>query len=302
MSRFIALRREARFVLRDRAFLVWMVVVLLFSSFAVWSGMAEVRQQRESIAFLLGADQQDRAAELSKRSDWGSAAYYSFHLTYDPPSDFAFAAMGQRDTASWKHRLRMLALEGQIYERDPGNPELALIGRFDFAFLAAFVLPLILAFLLHDLQASERSAGRYDLLIASAGGDGSFWWWRAFLKSGGILAATIVPLSIAGMLSGTALATLLTAVALLVSYVLFWTLVCLWFARWKRSSPVILASLIGVWALLSTIVPAGSRALIDEVAPVPTGAEILMTQREAVNDAWDLPVADTMEPFIERQP
>ncbi len=289
-------------MLRDRAVVVWMLVVLCFSSFAVWSGLAEVRQQHDSIAFLLDADQQDRSAEFTKQSDWGSAAYYSFHLTYDPPSDFAFAAMGQRDASSWKHRLRMLALEGQIYEHDPGNPELALIGRFDFAFFAAFVLPLILVFLLHDLQARERSAGRFDLLVASAGSDGSLWWRRAFLRSGGILVATIVPLLIAGVLSGATFSTLISAVALVVAYLLFWTLVSLWFASWKRSAPVILASLIGVWILLSTVLPAGGRVVIELLVPIPTGAEILMTQREAVNDAWDLPVEDTMEPFVERHP
>ena len=302
MSSHKALKRETRFMLHDRAVVVWMLVVFCFSSFAVWSGLVEVRQQQESIVFLMDADQQDRSAEFSKQSDWGSAAYYSFHLTYDPPSDFAFAAMGQRDASSWKHRLRMLALEGQIYEHDPGNPELALIGRFDFAFFAAFVLPLILIFLLHDIEASERSAGRFDLLVASAGSSGPLWWQRAVLRSGGILLATIVPLLIAGVLSGTTSSTLIGAVVLLVAYILFWTLVCLWFASWKRSAPVILASLIGVWVLLSTVLPAGSRAIIDRMVPIPSGAEILMTQREAVNDAWDLPVENTMEPFVERHP
>ncbi len=302
MSTFGALKRETRFMLRDRAFVVWMFAVLCFSSFAVWSGLAEVRQQYESIAFLMDADQQDRSVEFSKQSDWGSAAYYSFHLTYDPPSDFAFAAMGQRDASSWKHRLRMLALEGQIYEHDPGNPELALIGRFDFAFFAAFVLPLILIFLLHDLQASERSAGRFDLLVASAGSSGSLWWRRACLRSGGVLLATLVPLLIAGIFSGTTGSTLISAVVLVVAYILFWTLVCLWFASWRRSAPVILASLIGVWVLLSTVLPAGSRVIIERMVPIPTGAEILMTQREAVNDAWDLPVENTMGPFVERHP
>lgn len=302
MSLISALNHETRFMLRDRAVVVWMLVVICFSSFAVWSGLAEVRQQRASIAFLLDADQQDRTAEFTKQSDWGSAAYYSFHLTFAPPSDFAFAAMGQRDASSWKHRVRMLALEGQIYEHDPGNPELTLIGRFDFAFFAAFVLPLVLIFLLHDLQASERNAGRFDLLVASAGSDRSLWWRRAFLRAGVILGATIVPLLVAGALSGTAFATLINAVVFVVAYVLFWTLVCRWFGSWKRSAPVILASLIGVWVLLSTILPAGSRVIIDRMAPIPTGAEILMTQREAVNDAWDLPVEETMQPFVERHP
>lgn len=302
MSNPSALGREARFVLRDRAVLVWIVAVLCFSSFAVWSGLIEVRQQRETIAFLLDADQKDRSAEFTRQGDWGSAAYYSFHLTYDPPSDFAFAAMGQRDRASWKHRLRMLALEGQIYEHDPGNPELALTGRFDFAFFTAFVLPLILISLLHDLQASERRAGRFDLIVASAGGDESLWWWRAFLKSGGIFLATIVPLLIGAAASGTAFSTLAGAVALVGAYVLFWTLICLWFASFKKPAPVILASLIGVWILLGTVLPAGGRLIVNAVVPIPTGSDILMTQREAVNDAWDLPVEDTMAPFVERHP
>ena len=35
---------------------------------------------------------------------------------------------------------------------------------------------------------------------------------------------------------------------------------------------------------------------------VPAGGDIVLTQREAVNDAWDLPKEDTMVPFVERQP
>lgn len=302
MSMTNSLKREALFMFRDRAFLTWMLFVLCFASLAVWSGLAEIQQQRDSIAFLLEADQQDRSSEFAKQSDWGSAAYYSFHLTYDPPSNFAFAAMGQRDASSWKHRLRMLALEGQIYEHDPGNPELALIGRFDFAFFAAFVLPLILIMVLHDIQASERSAGRFDLLVASGGSERSLWWHRAFLRAAAILLVTVVPLLIAGVVSGTTLSTLISAAAGLVAYLVFWTLVCLGFSSWKQSGPMILASLIGVWILLSTVLPAGSRVIIDQMVPIPTGAEILMTQREAVNDAWDLPVEATLEPFVERYP
>lgn len=302
MNQSSALEREIRFVLRDRAFIVWVLMVACFSTFAVWSGLSEVKQQQKTIERLMLIDQQDRESEFTKQNSWGSAAYYSFQLTYDPPSDFAFAAMGQRDTSTWKHRMRMLALEGQIYEHDPGNPELALIGRFDFAFLAAFVLPLILIFLLHDVQASERTAGRFNLLIATAGSSGSLWWRRALPKSIGILIAALVPLFIAGIASGTDMLTLIATAFLLLAYTLLWTYICLWFASWERSAAVILASLIGVWILLTAVIPAAGRVVIDRIVPVPSGAEILMTQREAVNDAWDLPVEDTMEPFFERYP
>lgn len=164
------------------------------------------------------------------------------------------------------------------------------------------MIPLILIFLFHDSQASERVAGRFELLVSTAGGDGSIWWRRAVLRSAGVLIAALLPLCIVGLLSGTAFSTLLIAMGYVVAYFVFWTLICNWFASWKRSAPVILSSLMGVWILFSAILPAGGRAMIDRMVPVPSGSEILMTQREAVNDAWDLPVEATMLPFYDRYP
>lgn len=276
----------------------WLVLTLVLPAVAVnvASGLSPLKGKIETGLNML--------SDLKNLTDGHSVSEsdYSFHFTYDEPSDFAFAAMGQRDVSPWKHRFRLLALEGQIYEHDAGNPELALIGRFDFAFFAAFVLPLILIFILHDLKASERVAGRFNLLVATTGADSSLWRWRAFLGSGSILIAALVPLLIAGLLSGTALSTLFAAATLVTGYVLIWTLLCMAFANWQRSASVILVTLVGVWILLGTILPASSRMLIDRLVPIPSGAEILMTQREAVNDAWDLPVEDTMTPFFESYP
>ena len=302
MNAVESLKRETRFLARERGILIWMLIVVCLSSLALWTGLAEVQYQHETIDRLLTSDQQDRSSELAKQASWGGAAYYSFHVTYDRPSDFAFAAIGQREVLPWKHRIRMLALEGQIYEHDAGNPELALVGRFDFAFFVAFVLPLILIVLLHDLKASERVAGRFELLNASAPSSRTLWWSRAGLKAFGVLLACVLPLFVAGLSSGTDLSTLSLATVLVSIYVLFWTVVCYIFSSWARSAPVILSALVGIWVLLGTVLPAGSRLIVDAMVPVPSGADILMTQREAVNDAWDLPVQETMVPFAERHP
>lgn len=293
---------EIRFLARDRALLTWVLVVFLLASIAVWAGLKEVQTQRDTIAHLLEVDEQDRISEFTRQSDWGSAAYYSFHFTYDSPSNFAFAALGLRDSAPWKHRVRILALEGQIYEQDIGNPEFALVGRFDYSFLAAFVLPIVLIFLLHDTQSSERSAGRSNLLVASNTGRFSVWVKRATLKSGAIYVAVTIPLIIGVTASGASLGILAGALAVLAAYVVFWTIVCLWVASWQRSSAYLLCSLMGIWLLLSVVAPASGRMLIDRLVPIPADADILMTQREAVNDAWDLPKEATMQPFLARHP
>ena len=86
----------------------------------------------------------------------------------------------------WKHRIRMLALEGG-YESDTDNPELAFLGRFDFAFVTSVLLPLFIILLLYGLKAKEREARRFDLLNVTARNSHAIWSSRVLV--------TLVPLA-----------------------------------------------------------------------------------------------------------
>jgi ABC-2 type transport system permease protein len=297
-----SLVREFRFLLRDRGALLWLALALLLSAAATGFGITEVREQRATIAALLDEDAKDRADAIGKQPDWGGAAYAAFHLTYAPPSDFAFAALGQRDTAPWLHRVRMLALEGQIHEADTTNADFGLIGRFDFAFLAATVAPLLLILLLHDLRAGERVAGRHDLLVATAGRAQRLWLPRSGVRFAGLALALLLPFWAGAVIGGAVPGTVLAASALVIGGLALWWLIVEVVGRMSASPPVVLATLVGLWLALALLVPAVSRAAIEAAVPVPDGAEILMLQREAVNDAWDKPKAATMEPFLARHP
>ena len=300
MSAFNTLVREVKFAARDSTIWLAMAIVLGLSATSVSFGLAEVERQHAVIQNLIDADQQDRLAGFAKLQDWGSAAYYNFHLTYDPPSDLAYAAMGLRDVQPWKHRIRMLALEGQIYERDVGNPSIALIGRFDFAFFAAFVMPLVLIMLLYDLRTSEKTAGRHDLLEVTIGRPLSFWLLRAGLRATALFLCLIAPLVLAGIIAGTTPMTLILASLCVFAYTVFWTLLCFSISAWRKRGSVILMTLITVWIATAVILPAGARLAIDSLVPVPAGADILLLQRETVNDAWDLPREVSMDAFFER--
>ncbi|MDG1663394.1 MAG: hypothetical protein P8H97_08525, partial [Pseudomonadales bacterium] len=247
MSVLHVFTREVKFAAKDRTLWLWLIVVLLLSTLAVGSGFIEVKHQNATIQRLIDADKQDRLTEFETVKSWGSAAYYGFHLTYAAPSNFAYAAMGLRDTQPWKHRVRMLALEGQIYERDVGNPSVALIGRFDFAFLAAFIMPLILILLLHDLKASEKTAGRFYLIEATVGQPLFFWLLRASLRAGALFLSLVAPLVIAGIIARTVPATLALASLLVFAYLIFWTMLCFLTSAWRRSGSVILMSLFALW-------------------------------------------------------
>lgn len=297
-----AVLREFRLLARDRGVWLWLALALALSTLAAVSGVHEVRAQRVVLEEMRAADRAERMAASAGQTDWGGIAYYSFHLTYAPPSSLTYLALGQRDAVAWKHRIRMLALEGQIHESDATHPELALIGRFDFAFVASLLAPLLVILLLHDLRAGERAAGRYELLCASAAEAGSLWRLRAMLRVALLALALLLPPLIAGLVEGSPLPGLLQVALIVIAHLLFWTVVCALLDPRPWTGPVKLTGLLGLWLLLAVLLPAALRPVIERAHPLPDGAEILLTQREAVNDAWDLPKEVTMQAFVARHP
>ncbi|RUO33830.1 DUF3526 domain-containing protein [Aliidiomarina soli] len=297
---WLDIRRETTFVLRRKSVVILLISGLVLSLFSVWTGSMDVAQQRATIERLLEADKQDREEVIQKHSGYGEAAYYSFHLTYAEPSSLAFAALGVRDVYPWKHRVRMLALEGQIHESDTQNPELALAGRIDFAFVIAVFAPLLLILLLHDMRASERAAGRHDFLTVTA--RSSFWLLRAGFIVTALWLALIIPFIGGAIVNGVS-ASLISLVALTVAvYLLGWAALCYWVSRFRFPAPVLASFLLGVWLLTSFIIPAVGDVVIEETYQGPAGGDILMTQREAVNAAWDLPHHITMDAFEASHP
>ena len=294
--------REFRFMLRDKAVWVWLALAFVFSVTAVTLGMSEISQQRSELAELHRFDKIERDVVLSDQTDWGSAAYYTFHLTSDPPSDFAFAAIGQRDVSPWKHRIRMLALEGQIYETDSNNPDFALIGRFDFAFVATLLAPLLVILLLFDLRSGEQAGGRLRLIEASATNPKTLWRMRAALRVGCLAVALCLPLIIGALLSGTSIVTLLFCILALILYFIFWAWLTMVLTPAIRTGAYNLTVMLGVWLLIGAIIPATLAQTIESAVPLPDGGDIVLTQREAVNDAWDLPKEATYDPFMARHP
>lgn len=294
------LRAELWLLWRDRAAMAWLAAALVTASLAVAGGVHEVRSQRAELQDLLEADSAARRAIQAKHADWGSLAYHTFHLTYDAPSRFAFAALGQREVLPWKHRIRMLALEGQIYETDAENPSLALVGRLDFAFVASTLMPLLVIFLLHGLTTSERTAGRLELLVATAGS--ALWGRRAGVRGGALLLCMLAPLAVGGALQRSSVAALGAAAAAVCLHLVFWCWLAHQVGKRARSCAVSLTALVGLWLGWAVVAPATIQTVVEQAVPVPQGDSILLPQREAVNAAWDLPKQATMKPFVERHP
>lgn len=299
---FQQLSREWRFMLRQKYIVVLLICTLLISGFSVFSGVSEVSQQHQTIERLKVADKIDRDEAQAKYADPGSLAYYSFHLTYSPPSKLAFAALGERDIYPWKHRIRMLALEGQIYESDAHNAELAQAGKIDFVFVLSALSPLLIILLFHDLFASERTSGRYDLLVSTAKSSFALWGARGTVLFILVLLCLLLPFYVGAWVSGMSISTILLVSLWSILYLLFWTVLSVWWGRNASSAPRVASGLIGMWVLLAFVIPILGDLVIKQSIHSPKGGDIVLTQREAVNDAWDLPKETTMDAFVATHP
>lgn len=296
------LSREWGFLLRQKYLVVLLLCSFVLSAFAIYSGLSEVNAQQQTIERLKVADQSDRAKVQNKQTDPGMLAYYSFHLTYSQPSNLAFAALGERDIFPWKHRINLLALEGQIYESDAQNAELAQAGKIDFVFVISALAPLVIILLFHDLFANERTSGRHDLLVTTAKSYFALWGARITVRFIAVMVCLMLPFLVGAFIAGATALDIVYVSLLCIAYLGFWTALSVWWGKKASSAPRVASSLIGVWVLFAFIIPILGDLAINKSVYSPKGGDIMLTQREAVNDAWDLPKSATMEPFIELYP
>lgn len=300
-----AWRYEWRLLLRARISVAGLALLAVLAVASLVSGVQRIDSQRaaiERIPALQATDLAAVAAAHGDSTDAGSAAYYTFHPTWNPPSPLAFAAVGMRDVAPFVLRVRALGLEAQIHDGDVFNPELALAGRFDFAFLLTFLLPVFVIVLFHDLRSSETESGRERMLRSLPLRMGGLYLRRATVRALALLACIGVPFAVVAAWQGVPALQIAGVIGLAAAYVAFWIALSLLVARRGWSSATNAATLATLWVAIALVLPALAHVGIERAIPVDQGAEIARAQREAVNRAWDIPREDTMTRFYARYP
>lgn len=300
-----SLLREARFLLSLRSAVLAIACLFLLAAVAVGAGLSEIARQEATI-LRIGPQQEADVAAIaawaSRGRDPGDAAYYTFHATWDPPSDLAFAAIGTRDVSPYVLRVRALGLEAQLYEGEIGNPEAALPGRFDFAFVLVYLAPLFVILLFHDLRSGEREAGRLRALEASVGSTFGFWGARVAVRAAGLFLALAIPFLIGAVVAETAAWKIAAVLAVTLAYLSFWIVLCIVVARTMRGSLANAMILAAAWMTLTLIVPAIGHVAINSAVPLRQGMELGVKQRTAVHRAWDIPKSETMDAFFRTHP
>lgn len=295
---------EWRLIARSRLSLAALLLLLAMTVLSVWSGLHETTRQRATIARLAALHQQDveaLAVRYPHSESAGSPAYYTFYNTWDPPSQTAFLALGLRDVAPYVLRVRALGLQAQLYEGESFNPEVALPGRFDFAFVLIYMTPLLVIALLHDVVSAERESGRLRLLQALPD-TRRLWRRRLGLRYALLLLCLILPVWTGALWSHTPVSVLLAVLLVSAAYLAFWFGLSAWVATRRWRSVTNATALMGLWAVLVLVLPTLANVVLMRAIPVGQGVDLMLTQRQNVHGAWEVPREETMRKFYASHP
>lgn len=147
------------------------------------------------------------------------------------------------------------------------NPEQALAGRFDFAFVLVYLAPLILIALLYDLvSGGDMPSPAGDAARTPRGGTQSMAATCCPARRPRV-ACLGLPMLGAALVSGTSAAACAVIFSTVFAYVGFWTGLALIVATRGASSIANTTALMGCWAVLTLVLPTIGNAVLAQTVP-----------------------------------
>ena len=299
------IRLEIARVIRAGGVRVAVLLLLGLGVYAGWQGNRRI-QAADAATAAAEAAYRDQLAYLASiyppTTEAGELLYYLAFPAPQPPSPLSAVASGRAEVETASLRIRLLALEGQLYEHETLNPRLAAAGHLDLGFVLIALLPLFVIAITYDIVSGERERGTWQMarlfarprrLVAAKVGA------RMILVAGLVMSLALIGILLAGIDADGRAG---WAVALVALHTLFWFALCLGVAGGRRSSTTNAMILVGMWVALTFLAPAVLSLTNAILHPVPEALELTVRQRQGYHEAWDLPKAATMDGFFEDYP
>jgi ABC-2 type transport system permease protein len=299
------LKLELKNFLNSRAVIFSFLCILLAGANGAFHGANVIEKQRAVIDQLpaLQAEHTERLLGYKKDAELADALYYLTFNTSDEPSAWAPVSVGQRDVNPFSVKVRMLALENQIYDSELTNPTNLLFGNFDLSFVIIFLFPLLIIAFTHNLISSEQESGTWNLLRSQPVSVLKIVLSRMLMRFGLVSAAALLMLVLGCSALGATLDERFFVAALLtLVYFAFWFGVAGFVISFGRGSTFNALTLLGVWIFLVLLAPALLSSVVSTLFPVSESMETAVEQREGYHEKWDKPKRETMVRFYQKYP
>ena len=301
---------EWRLMRAERSVWVLSALAALLIAYGIWNGRSWVAFQKQTIA-AAEAEQQARLQSVKERLialESSDAAFdpnyfrdprnpravnsvYGYQWAVLPPAPLASLAIGQSDLLPYYTAVTASSRHTSVQLDELQNPVQLLAGRFDLAFVAVYLLPLLVFGLSYNMLSEERENGTLALVLAQPATVRSLLLAKSLLRTFHVALISIT-LSAAGFLAAgvhlDAAGTMPAAVVwtcTVTAYGLFWLgMAAVVNSRgWNSSTNAIVLAV--SWLLLVAIVPSVLNVVISTLHPLPSRIALVEAAREAQSRA-----------------
>lgn len=323
MQLFILISRfEWRQFLRQPVQLLLLLFFLLMSLYSLYNGQGFVARQLTGLDTLAN-NQQAHLQELISRfhTDTTTAKgkmlaqqaglpqvveFKAPPLATHPPQALAALAIGQRDLLPY---FDIVSSKRDILtppNAEIANPEKLAAGNFDFSFVLIYLFPLLIIILSYDLFSREAEQQTDRLLAVQSGEIRRILWYKILFRLLLISLLTNILSSIGFFTHPASTALHLPDVLLWIlvtnTYLVFWFAVCWLIILLRKSSQLNALILIGIWLLLTLILPAITNKFAGLKHPMPLRTELVSSQRETMTHTWEMPIPQLLKEFYHHNP
>lgn len=290
----------------DKGLVILITLTLLAGLYGIYYGTTEIQRQRENIAALEVLTEhniEELKAKYPDGTDAGDIGYYHSTFAVNNPDAWAGLSLGQRDVNPYYIKLRLLNLQSQLYDTENISPLKVLSGNFDLAFVLVYLFPLLIIGLCFNILSVEKEQGTLPLLLSQPVGlplvVSAKLSFRVLLVLGLALLLSVVAMLWGQVVPDARVALWLVVVVL---YCLFWFGTAFLVAALHKNSAFNAVTLLGVWLVLTIIIPALLNVYVAVKQPVPQALDLTIKQREVVHGGWDKPKRETMNAFFALYP
>lgn len=291
---------EIKNFLLGKTVLTGAISLLLIGFYSFYHGHHVISRQQQTIASVPAVQKHHlkQIVEHGTGKVAGTTAYYPFFYTTNPASPWAGFSIGQRDVNPFTLKVKMLAIEGQLYDSELTNPLTLLVGNLDASFVFLFLFPLLIIAFTYNALSEEQENGVWKIVRTTAKS-------MPATITGKLLVRLLVILGIALLVFATAVVALGLPVSLptfkllsvVMLYVLFWFMVTIMVIAFGKNSAFNATALVCIWIFLAILFPGAANIAVNNSIPVPEAAETAIRQREGYHAKWDEPKKPTMEKF-----
>jgi ABC-2 type transport system permease protein len=301
------LKHEWRLLAADKVLWLTSLLIVLCVSYAVYNGAGRAERWREDVNQQIAKAQESLREQKIVAEDIFSGKKSAADYPFDglpnrvqqtaalPPGPLAAFAVGQTDLYAYSTAVSVFKRSDNLFAKYQVESPLSLLaGRFDFAFVIVYLLPLFIIALSYNLLSAEKENGTLVLALSQPLGLRTLVAGKVLMRLAIVLGlvallcalgffASGMRFDASGMLGRFGLWLVIAA-----AYALFWFVLAAAVNALGRSSETNATVLTCLWLAFVLIIPAILNLAVSAASPVPSRMQYVSSLRAAENAATQI--------------